>query len=272
MNLFSPAEFVENYTAIGEKKAMAPVWKLLLLGIPGGLFIALGAAVASTAVHDITNVGLARMVSGLLFPLGLIVVLITGAELFTGNSLIAISVLEKRTTVGRMFRNWVLVYLGNFAGALLLAACCAYFGQLNYSDGALAVYAIKVAAAKSAMPFSNAFVMGVFCNILVCASVMMALCAKDVAGRAIGAYVAVAMFVICGFEHSVANMFYVPVGLFATTVPKYAALAAQAGIDTSALTWGSFLWKNLLPVTLGNAVGGVGFGALIWAGNRAKKA
>lgn len=272
MNMFSPAEFVDNYAVIGAKKASAPAWKLFLLGINGGLFIALGAAVALTAAHSIENAGIARMVSGLLFPLGLIVVMLTGAELFTGNCLIPIAVLEKRTTIRKLLHNWLFVYMGNFAGALLLAVACAYFGQFNYAGGGLAVYAIKLAAAKSAMPFANAFVLGIFCNVLVCASVMMALCAKDVAGRAVGAYVAVAMFVICGFEHCVANMFYVPAGLFAASVPKYAELAAQAGLDTSALTWGSFLLNNLLPVTLGNILGGVGFGVLTWAGHHAKKA
>jgi len=121
---------------------------------------------------------------------------------------------------------------------------------------------------KCAMPFGNALVLGVFCNVLVCAGVMMALCAKDVAGRSIGAYVPVALFVICGFEHCVANMFFIPAGLFALTVPKYVALAAEAGVNTTALTWANFLLKNLLPVTLGNLIGGVGFGVAIWAGNR----
>ncbi len=270
MNYFTPAEFVENYTLIGQKKSEAPIWKLFLLGIFGGLFIGLGGAVTSTVSHSLTNVGLIRLVSGLLFPFGLITIIMTATELFTGNCLISISVLDRKASVGGMMKNWVAVYLGNFAGSVLLAAGLAFFGQMNYSGGMLGEYSIKLAALKCAMPFGNAIVLGIFCNILVCAGVVLALSAKDVAGRAVGAYVPVALFVICGFEHCVANMFFIPAGLFALTVPKYAALAVEAGIDTSVLTWGNFLLKNLLPVTLGNIVGGVALGATLWAANRKK--
>ncbi len=108
-------------------------------------------------------------------------------------------------------------------------------------------------------------VLGVLCNILVCAGVMCSLCAKDVSGRAVGAFVPVCVFVLCGFEHCVANMYYVPAGIFAISVPRYARLTLEAGVDVSALTWGSFLLHNLLPVTLGNILGGAGLGALLWA-------
>jgi len=210
---------------------------------------------------------LIRPVSGLLFPFGLITIIMTGTELFTGNCLISISVLEKKSSIGGMLKNLLVVYLGNFAGAILLAAACAFFDQMDCSAGALGEYAIKVAAGKCSMPFWNAFVSGALCNILVCTGVVLALCAKDVAGRAIGAFVPVAMFVLCGFEHCVANMFFIPAGLFALTVPEYASLAVEAGIDTSVLTWGNFLLKNLTPVTLGNIAGGVA----LWAANRKKK-
>jgi len=270
MNYFTPAEFVENYASIGEKKSNAPFWKLFLLGIFGGLFIGLGGAVTSTVSHSLTNVGLIRLVSGLLFPFGLITIIMTGTELFTGNCLISISVLDKKASVGGMLKNLAAVYLGNFVGSVLLAAGLAFFGQMNYSGGMLGEYSIKLAALKCSMPFLNAFVSGIFCNILVCAGVVLALCAKDVAGRAVGAYVPVALFVLCGFEHCVANMFFIPAGLFALTVPKYAALAVEAGVDTSVLTWGNFLIKNLLPVTLGNIVGGVALGVTLWVAHRKK--
>lgn len=263
MNLFSPSEFVLNYAAVGEGKAKAPAVRLFFLAILAGLLIAFGGAVTNTATHALGNVSVVRIVSGLLFPFGLIMVVLTGAELFTGNCLIAISVLEKRATIPGMLRNLAIVYIGNFLGALLLAAACAFFGQLNYSAGGLAVATIRLAAAKNAMPFLNAFILGVLCNILVCAAVMCALCAKDVFGRVVGAYVPIAVFVLCGFEHCVANMFYVPAGLFALTVPQYAALAAQAGVETAGLTWGGFLINNLLPVTLGNLAGGIAFAVLI---------
>jgi formate/nitrite transporter len=270
MNIFSPAEITANYADIGVKKCSSPVWKLLALGILAGFLIGMGGAVTNTAVHSITDVSTARVISGLLFPFGLGMVMLLGAELFTGNCMIPISVLEKKTSAGKMLRNWGIVYLGNFFGASLLAWGCAFFGQMDYSGGALTVYAIKLASAKCALPFQNALVLGIFCNILVCAGVLCALSAKDTISRLAGAYIPVAFFVICGFEHCVANMFYVPAGLFALQVPRYAALAAEAGINTETLTWGRFLLNNLPPVTLGNIAGGVSLGVLMWACNLRK--
>ncbi len=271
MNLFVPAEIVLNYSATGAKKAAMSAWKLLLLGAFAGLMIAFGGAVTNTAAHSIENVSAARIISGLLFPFGLVMVMLTGAELFTGNCLISISVLNGEATLGGMLRNWLLSYSGNFLGALLLAAGCVFFGQLQYSSGGLAVYTIKLAAAKCAVTFPNAFVMGFFCNVLVCLGVLCSLSAKDTAGRVLGAYIPVAFFVICGFEHCVANMYYIPAGLFAMGVPEYAAKALEAGVDTAALTWGGFFLHNLIPVTLGNILGGLAVGISMWAAHLKKK-
>lgn len=264
MNLFTPKECAANYAAAGAAKTRLPLGKLFLLAVLAGFFIAMGGAVTNTAAHSIDNVGVARTVCGLLFPFGLAMVVLTGAELFTGNTLITISVLDGQTTLAGMLRNWTVVYLGNTAGAMLVAAGCAFGGQLNYSGGQLAVFTMRLAAGKCALPVGNAVILGVLCNILVTAGVLLSLSAKDLGGRVLGAYLPVAFFVICGFEHSIANLFYVPAGLFAKAVPAYAALAADAGLDLSALTWGSFLLHNLLPVTLGNLLGGVGLGALFW--------
>ena len=271
MNYFTPSEFVANYETLGEKKANTPALKLFLLAILAGLFIGFAGVTTNTASHSIESVSIIRTVSGLLFPFGLIMVILVGTELFTGNCLITISVLSKRTTVMRMLRNLVIVYLGNFVGAISLAALCAYFGQFNYSHGELAVYTIKVAAAKCALPFMNAFVLGVLCNILVCVAVMCAMCAKDIAGKVLGAYIPICFFITCGFEHSIANMYYIPAGIFANSVPKYAELATAAGIDVSCLTWSNFLVANILPVTLGNIVGGVAFALIMWVCHKAEK-
>jgi len=267
MNIFSPAEMTANYAKTGKVKAEKPIGKLFAMAVLAGLFIAFGSAVANTASHSLSDVSTARMVSGLLFPFGLGMVMLMGAELFTGNTMISISVLNRDTTVKKMLRNWGVVYLGNLSGAILLAAGCALFGQLNYSAGGLAVYTIKIAAAKCTMPFGNALVLGFFCNILVCTGVLCSLSAKDTLGRIAGAYIPVAVFVICGFEHCVANMYYIPAGIFSMQVPEYAALAAEAGINTASLTWGNFFLANLLPVTLGNVLGGVGVGVVMWACN-----
>jgi formate/nitrite transporter len=191
-------------------------------------------------------------------------VVVTGAELFTGNCLIVISALDKRCSWGEMLRSWAIVYLSNFLGALLVAAGCVWFGQLNYSDGALALYTMKLAAAKCAIPPQNGLVLGVLCNFLVCLGVFMALSAKDTAGKILGAFLPVCYFVLCGFEHCVANMYYISAGLMAKAVPAYAQLAAENGLDLSALTISQFLIRNLIPVTLGNILGGALLGWLMW--------
>lgn len=265
MNLFSPAELTQNYASLGKAKAEKPFFRLFGLAVLAGLFIAFGAAVCNTAVHSIAAVSTSRIISGLLFPFGLGMVMLMGAELFTGNVMIGISVLNGDTTAAKMLRSWAIVYLGNFLGTVLLALACSRFGQLDYSKGGLAAYTIKIAAAKCSLPFANALVMGILCNILICAGVLCSLSAKDTAGRILGAYIPVAFFVICGFEHSVANMYYVPAGLFALQMPPYAAQAAEAGIDVSMLPWGNFLLHNLLPVTLGNILGGLFVGITMLA-------
>lgn len=272
MNVFTPAETVTNYLSACPAKAGRSVGKTFVLAILAGMFIALGAALANTATHAIDNAGLARLLNGLLFPVGLVMVVLLGAELFTGNCMLPIGVAHRSMSLARMLRNWVLVYLGNFAGALLVAAGCAFTGQLNYSLGGLAVYSIKIAAAKCALPFSSALVMGIFCNVLVCAGVLCSLTAKDTPGKVLGAYIPVAVFVGIGFEHSIANMFYIPVGFFAMMNPEYAALAQSAGIDTASLTLGNFLGGNLLPVTIGNIIGGMALAFALYYGLSIKKA
>lgn len=241
-----------------------PGFRMFLLAVLAGFFIAMGGAVTNTAAHTISNVGLARVASGLLFPFGLAMVVLTGAELFTGNTLLVMPLLSRQASLRGVLRNWCVVYLGNAVGAMLTAAGCAFGGQLNYSGGQLAVFSMKLAAGKCAMPFGNAVILGILCNLLVTTGVLLSLSAKDLTGRVVGAYLPVAFFVICGFEHCVANLFYIPVGLLAKAVPRYAALVAEAGVDLSALTWGSFLVNNLLPVTVGNLIGGVGLGSLFW--------
>lgn len=265
--MLNPGEFVSFYTQVGEKKAANGAGRLALSAALAGFLIACGGVVANTAGHALTNAGVSRVVCGLLFPFGLIMVILTGAELFTGNCLMTISLLEKKIRLAGMLRNLVIVYLGNFAGALLMAAATVYSGQLDLSAGLLAVHTIRTAAAKCAIPLGRALVLGILCNILVCTAVMCSLCGKSLPGRAIGAFVPICFFVICGFEHCVANMYYIPAGLIAAGVPRYAQLAREAGVDLSALSLAGAL-GNLIPVTIGNIIGGCGFGALIWAIHR----
>lgn len=264
MGYFSPKELIGRCCASGEAKCALRTVPLFLLGVLAGLFIAIGCAVTSTAAFGLSNPGLIRALSGALFPLGLCMVIMTGAELFTGNNLMVVTLLEKRCSLAGMLRNWVLAYMGNFIGAAVLAAGCVFCGQVNQGSGALAVYTIKLAVNKCSMDFFSAFVMGAFCNLLVCTAVLMAMSAKDTAGRLMGAFVPICCFITCGFEHSVANMYYIAAGMMAAGIPEYAAMAQSAGLDLSALTVSRFLLGNLFPVTLGNLLGGCGVGAVMW--------
>lgn len=265
MNLFTPKEIVENYAVACVGKAKMPVFKLLLSGILAGAFIAFGCVGTNTAVHSFTDVSTIRLISGLLFCGGICMVILVGTELFTGNCLMAIGVADKKITMTGMLRNWIYVYIGNFIGSIAVAFACANFGQMNYSSGGLAVYSMKLAAGKCALPFANAFVLAIFCNALVCLSVLCSLAAKDVGGRVLATVLPITFFVVSGFEHCVANMYYIPAGIFASHVPAYAAKAAEAGLDLSAMTWGNFFVKNLVPVTLGNIAGGALIGVMLWA-------
>ena len=170
--MLSPAEFVNFYAQAGTKKCANSTGKLYLSALLAGFYIASGAVVANTAGHLLTNAGLSRVLCGLLFPFGLIMVIVTGAELFTGNCLITISLLEKKAALAGMVRNLVIVYIGNLLGAVMLASAIVYCGQLDLSGGALAVHTIRTAAAKCAIPFGKAVVLGILCNVLVCAGVM----------------------------------------------------------------------------------------------------
>ena len=262
MNLFTAAEAAANYSTAGAGKTKLPIPKMMLLAILAGILIAFPGAVTNMATYALDNNSTVRMISGLLFAFGLGMVILSGAELFTGNTLISISVLDRKAKLSGMLRNWVFVYIGNFIGSLIVAFICAKFGWVGAGEGALAVFSMKVAVGKMTMPFQNAFFMGILCNILVTLGVLFSLSAKDVAGRILGAYTPVAFFVICGFNHSIADMFYCAVGLFSKA--QYAAQAAQAGIAVDSLTWGNYFLGNMLPVTLGNIVGGVCVGFLFW--------
>lgn len=271
MGSFTPAEIVSNYADAGVKKVTRPLLQMLLVGILAGAMIALGSAATNTAAYGISDPWTARTICALLFPFGLGMVLIMGADLFTGNCLITITVLEKKCSIAQMARNLVVIFCANFIGAVLVAAGCALFGQMNYSDGALAVYTIKVAATKCGISFQNGLVSGILCNFLVSMGVLMSMSGKDTTGRILGAYLPVCFFVLCGFEHCVANMYYISAGLLAKSVPAYAQLAASAGIDLAQLNLSNFLLGNLLPVTLGNIIGGGGLGCIMWYCNAKKK-
>ena len=271
MAINSPKAITEGYIEASVGKAAAPASKLFVLGIGAGLLIGMGAVVSSTAAHGLDNAGMVRMVSGLLFPVGLIMVILMGTELFTGNALMVTAAIRGRITWGALLRNWAIVYVGNFVGAVALAALMAFFGQLNIGGGNLAVYTAQVAANKASLPWLNAFVLGVFCNLLVCVAVYLGNTSQETSGKILGIFVPIMTFVCCGFEHCVANMYYVPDGIFANMNAAYAGMIADAGINTAVLNFGTFFTANLIPVTLGNIVGGALVGLMMYFAHAERK-
>jgi len=254
--MFSPPEVAERYREIGRVKVGMKTGKGLVLAALAGMFIALAAAGANTASSTVADPSFAKLLGALVFPTGLVMVLLAGSELFTGNTLLVIPLLCGEIKVSAMLRNWLLVFTGNLAGALLVALICRLGGQWNLFGGVLAVTTIKVAAAKCGLGFGPALWLGIGCNFLVCIAVWISFSAQTVGGKVAGLFLPIMLFVLAGFEHSVANMYYIPAGLLAAAVPEYAAAARAAGVDLSALTWGRFFLANLLPVTIGNIIGG----------------
>lgn len=249
-------------------KANLPLGRMILLGMLAGGFIALGANTSSVAAHGIADVGLARLVSGVIFPVGLMMIVFVGGELFTGNCLITMAVLDKRTTWAKLLRNLLLVYISNLAGSLILVALSALCGQWNYSGGGLGAYTIKVALGKAAIEPAAAVASGILCNILVCLAILMAGAARDITGKVWAIFFPICAFVVGGFEHCVANMYYIPAGIVAAANPQYAAKAEELyGIGAEQLQSLTVLGslRNFIPVTIGNIIGGAVFiGAAFW--------
>lgn len=257
----TPAEIAKNYLAVGGAKTRLSLGKMFLLAVLAGIYIGLAGLGATVASAGAESAVAGRMLSALVFPAGLTMVLLAGSELFTGNCLIVIPVLEGEVSAAAFLKNLLVVYLGNFAGGLLVAAGAVYSHTLNLLGGAAAAGAVSTAAAKCSLSFGDAFLKGILCNLLVCLAVWMAMSAKDAAGKVASLFFPIFLFVLCGFEHCIANMYYIPAGLLAVGQPAYAAL----GEGLSALTWGNFLFFNLLPVTLGNLAGGIALGTVYWA-------
>lgn len=266
----TPGEIVSNYMATGRGKCALPVWKMLVLGTLAGMFIGLAGLGATTAGVSVPLASVSKLVGACIFPAGLIMVVIAGSELFTGNCLLVIPLLEHELRAGQVLKNWIFVYIGNFIGSLLVAAAAVYSHQLSLFGNGMSAAVISTAVAKCSMPFGDALIKGIFCNILVCIAVWLGMAAKEVSGKILGIFWPIMLFVLCGFEHSIANMYYIGAGLLALGNPDYVAAAGAAGIDTTVLTWGNFFIANLLPVTIGNIIGGCGVGAVYWACFRKK--
>lgn len=254
----SPKEIVEQYINASVAKTKLSTGKVIGKSIFAGMMIAMGAACSNVAVHAIDNVGVARLVAGCVFPVGLMMVILMGAELFTGDCLMAMAVSDKRIKLTQFIRVLVLVYLGNFIGGFATAALMYLSGQFNYSSGRLGAYTIKVALGKVTLTPVQGIASGILCNILVCAAVVIAMSSKDVTGKLWASFFVIMPFVTGGFEHCVANMYYISAGLLAKLSPDYVEAAGSIyGLtDISALGVKGFLINNLIPVTIGNIIGG----------------
>jgi formate/nitrite transporter len=251
----------------GVRKASLDALSTLALAVLAGAFIALGAVFATVALAGAATTpwGLTRVVAGLVFSVGLILVVVGGAELFTGNNLIVMAWAGRRITMSALLRNWVLVYVGNFAGAFSLAVAVLVARTHEAGGGAFGVTALDIAAAKLQLGFGQAVALGTLCNVLVCLAVWLTYSARSTADRILAVVPPISAFVAAGFEHSIANMYFVPVGLLVATFDP--AFIAASGLDAQAqaLSWGRFLTRNLLPVTVGNIIGGaVLVGAVYW--------
>ena len=265
-NFLPPAEIADFTVNVGVKKANLTITNQFALGVLAGAFIAFGAQAANIVTHTISDIGIAKLIGGLIFPAGLMLVLMAGAELFTGNSLMIIALAERRITLSQLLRSWLVVYSGNFAGSVLVALLISWSGQLNYTGGLLGGVTLKAAAGKVSLTFTQAFTLGILCNWLVCLAVWMSFGAKDGISKAVCVFFPIWLFVASGFEHSIANMYYIPAGILAKSA--YTAKALELGVSQAAidsLNWCTMFTRNLLPVTLGNILGGAGFvGCVYW--------
>ncbi|WP_305046537.1 formate/nitrite transporter family protein [Geoalkalibacter sp.] len=246
----TPAETTCLIAENGKRVLNQSLSRTLMLSLLAGFYIAFGSQLATIVTHDSAAVigdGLTRIVAGSVFSLGLMLVVICGAELFTGNSLLTKAALHGHIGWGSIARNWILVLFGNLVGSLFFAWLM-FHSQL-WENGQIAERALAIARTKAELPFFAALIRGILCNWLVCLAVFMATAARDVTGKMLACYMPIMAFVASGFEHSIANMYFIPTGLMLAGVP---------GLETPGLSWGGF-WANLVPVTLGNILGGVIF-------------
>lgn len=253
---YAPKEIAERVETIGVTKARLALRIQVVLGVLAGGFIGLGALFFTLVTSD-TNLSFAvsRLLGGVTFSLGLILVVIAGAELFTGNNLLVIAWASRRITSGELLRNWLVIYCANFAGALGLALLVYLSNHWQMNGGAVGAQMVKIAAAKTSLPFAEAFFKAVLCNILVCLAVWLALAGRSVVDKICAIIFPISAFVAAGFEHSVANMYFIPLGILLKE--QLPAVAAEQ------LSW-TGLWWNLAPVTLGNIAGGSLMVALVY--------
>jgi len=262
-----PPEIAKTAVSVAEKKVRLASPSLQLLALLAGAYIAIGAILFTVVTNDLSAFlgdGISRLVGGVAFSLGLVLVVLGGAELFTGNNLIVTGWLEKKVTFKQLARNWFWVYLFNFIGSVAIALLFLYTGIWKANGGAIALRAINISAAKVSLPWVEALCRGILCNWLVCLAIWLSFAGKDGVSKILGIVFPIAAFVAIGFEHSVANMYFIPMGIFLKNQAVVQGSVAPAVIQ--GLTWLRFVWNNLVPVTIGNIIGGAIFvGTVYWS-------
>lgn len=268
-NYLTPAEIAEYTLQTGINKVNLSTSKQILLGILAGVFIAFASEGSNMAAFNLfakpETYGLGKALAGSIFGTGLMLVILAGGELFTGNTLIITGVLARKIKVSHMLKNWFFVYTGNLIGSLLIAYMMVNSGLFNSGANMLGGITIKIASYKVGLPFTSAFYLGIMCNWLVCLAVWMAYGAKDMVGKIMAIFFPIWLFITSGFEHCVANMYYIPAGILAKANAGWAEASHVAPEKLAMLNWKSFFINNLIPVTLGNIVGGALFvGGIYW--------
>lgn len=275
--ILKPAEILDVTSDIGVGKANTKPSRQLVLGILAGAFIAFAAQGSNMAAFNLLankeTFGLGKLVSGLVFTPGLIFVLLAGAELFTGNMLMFVSLFDKKINVSSLVRTLIIVYIGNLIGSLLITWMMSMSGQWASGANELGARTILIANGKVGLSFVKAFTLGILCNWLVCLGVWMSFGSDSQVGKMLSAFFPVMLFVTSGFEHSIANMYYIPAGILAKSNPDFLAATGLGADALTNLNWSGFFVNNLIPVTLGNMVGGILFVAIAyWYSYRNKNA
>jgi len=260
-----PVEMARRAESVGVAKAALGKRKLFVLGVLAGAFIALGGIFSTTVITGAAGAlpyGVTRLLAGLTFCLGLILVVVAGAELFTGNMLIVMAWANRKISTRSLLRNWVIVYAGNFVGSVLTALFMFLTRQYTFAGGTLGQAALTLAAGKLNYDPLQAVALGMMCNALVCLAVWLTFSARSTTDKILAILFPITAFVAAGFEHSVANMYFIPMGLFIKDFDP--GFVAGLGMDLGRLTWGNFLVGNLLPVTVGNMIGGAVLVAIVY--------
>jgi formate/nitrite transporter len=264
VDAFSPKEIAARVESVGIAKSNNNPMREFALAVLAGAFIAFGALLFTLVTFDSSGVpaGLMRLIGGFVFCLGLILVVVAGAELFTGNNLIIMAYVDGKVSLKQLVQNWTLVFVGNFVGALGILLLIVFSGHWEIGQGALGAKAIAIANYKVNLEWMEAFTRGILCNILVCLAVWLCFAGRTVVDKILAIVFPITAFVALGFEHSVANMYFICAGLVAKQQPELAAQASAMTLDN--LTVSGFLLNNLLPVTLGNIIGGSVFVGLFY--------